>query len=281
MKIGCGEWGFRELPLEEHFRLCQQFGFKTMEFGIGGGQTGRLPDRMSSSQIKEFQELKMIYGIKTPFCCLENDFTLHDHGIHNKMVEKILGQITLASKLGAIKVRLFAGFTVIEKITEDIWQQLIAAFHTCSKLCNSLGIEISIETHGNITFKNGLAYHEHTVSTDRNSLIRLLRELPPQVGFNYDPGNLKAVDPQDKNLCIDLLNDRINYCHLKDWKQMPEGGWIACAPGDDDLDYKSLLSHMKYSGVYLIEYEPTNDIVDGIHRSLSYLTKCVDEIELP
>jgi len=25
LRLGCGEWGFRELPMEEHFRIAREF----------------------------------------------------------------------------------------------------------------------------------------------------------------------------------------------------------------------------------------------------------------
>ena len=34
--IGCGEWGFRDIPMREHFVVAQQLGFHWLEFGIGG-----------------------------------------------------------------------------------------------------------------------------------------------------------------------------------------------------------------------------------------------------
>ena len=91
-----------------------------------------------------------------------------------------------------------------------------------------------------------------------------------EVGFNYDPGNIKAADPGDRRLALNLLERRIVYCHLKDW--MPRGsGWVPGAPGDGDLDYAALIPEMSYDGVYLVEYEPTDDVEDGIRRSLAYL----------
>ena len=79
---------------------------------------------------------------------------------------------------------------------------------------------IAIETHGGITFDDDeAAHHFNSVSTDPESLIRIIDQLPPTVGFNYDPGNIKAVRPDDKNLLLRAINERINYCHLKDWKR--------------------------------------------------------------
>ena len=42
--IGVGEWGFRNLPMRDHFKIAKKFGFNWLEFGIGGGQPGRLSE---------------------------------------------------------------------------------------------------------------------------------------------------------------------------------------------------------------------------------------------
>ena len=273
MIVGCGEWGFRNVPMEEHFRISDAFGFKFLEFGIGGGQPGRLPDEPSEAEVAGFREMGERYGIITPFCCLENDFTLPDAVEHEAMVEKVAGQIRSAHACGATHVRLFAGFTPAVDMTEETWGRTIAAFQSCEDLCAELGLEIAIETHGALEFQeDGSAVHINSITTDRDCLRRLLDELPQRVGFNYDPGNIRAVSPADQRYCLDLLNERINYCHLKDWH--PRGpGWLACAIGDDELDYGPLFEGMKFEGVYLIEYEPLEDCEDGIRRSLDYLAR--------
>lgn len=270
LKIGCGEWGFRELPMEDHFRIARSFGFKWMEFGIGGNFRGRLQDDLSHDGVGSFVEMAKDYQIQTPFCCIENDFTLQEEASHRKMVDYVLRQIPILSALGAGYVRLFAGFTPVEQVTDEIWDRMVNAFHICQAECKKHRVKIAIETHGRLTWRDGGAVHTHTVSTHAEYVKRLIRELPPGVGFNYDPGNLKAVNPADKTYLLPLLNDHINYCHLKDWRRLGEG-WVACAIGDDDLDYGPLLAQMHYDGVYLIEYEPVEDVEAGIERSLSYL----------
>ncbi|QNN22830.1 sugar phosphate isomerase/epimerase [Planctomycetales bacterium ZRK34] len=244
-----------------------------MEFGIGGGQAGRLPAELSLSQIDAFVDLGERHHIQTPFCCLENDFTLPAADDHDRMLRQTLEQIEQAGDCGATHVRLFAGFTPAAAMTEPVWRRLLDALHLCDDLCRALHMTLAIETHGRITVQNGAAHHEHTVTTDRTGLQRLLDELPPTVTFNYDPGNLKAVAPDDTRYGLDLLDARIDYCHLKDWRRRGEG-WEAVAIGDDDLDYATLLKQMTYRGVYLIEYEPTEDVEAGIQRSLEYLTRC-------
>ena len=51
LRVGCGEWGFRNLPMADHFRIAASFGFRELEFGIGGGQPGRLPEAPSPADI--------------------------------------------------------------------------------------------------------------------------------------------------------------------------------------------------------------------------------------
>lgn len=279
MKIGCGEWGFRELPLEEHFQIAKRFGFRTLEFGIGGGQIGRLSAEPSREEIVSFKALSARYGIATPGCCLENDFTLLDPVAHQAMLATTIRQFSAAAACGARQVRLFAGFTPADAMTPALWDQMLSAFQIAQNRCAELGLSIAIETHGRITVQGGAAHHEHTVTTHPNALQRLLNALPAQIGINWDPGNLKAVAPEDRLCALPVLDQRITYCHLKDWRRY-EGGWIACAIGDDDLDYEPLLRKTSYSGVFLIEYEPTHDPVDGIQRSLDYLRRLGMELEL-
>jgi sugar phosphate isomerase/epimerase len=278
IKIGCGEWGFRDLPMSRHFEIASDFGFRSLEFGIGGGQTGRLPSETTKQHVIRFLEISKRHGIATPVCCLENDFTLPDQQAHTQMVSMTKTQMHAAAECGARKIRLFAGFTPVEEMSEAIWHQMITAFHELEPISQELGLSITIETHGRIAFDNGAAHHAHTVSTSPAAIARMKRELPLRIGFNYDPGNLKAVNPADPDCLLPLLNDRITYCHLKDWKKHGNG-WLACAIGDDDLAYPRLLPEMTYDGLCMIEYEPTHDIEDGIRRSLDYLRRINMEIE--
>ena len=269
--VGCGEWGFREMPMERHFQIAHSFGFHYLEFGIGGGKTGRLSEIPCPREIDQFLELANKYQIQTPFCCIENDFTLVDPDAHRAMVDKVLQQMAVAMQCRATHVRLFAGFTPLRDMTDAIWNRLLDALNECQNLADKLGLQIAIETHGAIRHgTNGEAIHFPTVTTDYGGLNQLLRSMPLKMGINYDPGNIKAAEANTANLHLPLLNHRINYCHLKDWKRQGQG-WVACAVGDDDLNYGTLIQKMRFDGVYLIEYEPLHDLEDGIRRSLQNL----------
>ena len=246
-----------------------------MEIGIGGPFPGRLPTRMSRKDVDSFIAMRGSYAIETPFCCLENDFTLPDASAHAANLEECLEQMRLAAGLRCEYVRLFAGFTPYQDMTEAIWGRMLSAFEQAERLASALGMAIAIETHGKIDMVDGCAVHTHTATTHRDGIRRLLEELPTRIGFNYDPGNIKATDKDDKRYALDLLDERINYCHLKDWIYKGPG-FTAAAPGDADLDYAALLPKIAFKGVYLIEYEPTEDVVDGIRRSLEYLKRSLD-----
>ena len=153
---------------------------------------------------------------------------------------------------------------------------MLDALRTANEICRSLGMQISIETHGALTpFGMGVK-HTPTVSTDKSALKRMLKSLPDSVGINFDPGNLKPVHRESLESYAELLENKINYCHLKDWILNDDGSWTAAGVGD----WRNLLKKIHYDGIYLIAYEPTHDVEAGIRRSLDYLRRIVPEIEL-
>jgi sugar phosphate isomerase/epimerase len=273
LKVGCGEWGFRVLPMPEHFAIAAEFGFRELEFGIGGGQPGRLPEAPSPEDIAGFRRLAEAAGIATPGCCIENDFTLPDEAAHTAAVTKAIEQSRAAAACGARQVRFFAGFTPLAEMTEPIWTRLLKGLIACDRELERLGLTMAIETHGAIRWNaDGSATHLHTTTTHREPLRRLLGELPSRIGFNFDPGNIRAADPDDPRLAVDLLAGRISYCHLKDWERTG-AGWTATAVGDprNGIDWAAVLPQTGYAGTYLIEYEPLADTRAGIDRSLRHL----------
>jgi sugar phosphate isomerase/epimerase len=275
LKVGCGEWGFRNLPIQKHFEIATAFGFRELEFGIGGGQPGRLPEEPGLEDVAGFRALAAAWGLSTPGCCIENDFTLADPELHAAQVRKAIAQSRAAALCGAKQVRFFAGFTPLSEMNEALWKQLVSALIACDRELEKLGLSMAIETHGAIRWlADGSAAHLHTVTTDRNALSRLMSELPERIGFNYDPGNVRAAEPADTRYAIDLLAGRVTYCHLKDWVRLGEG-WRAVAVGDpeDGIDFGSLLPKSGYHGTFLIEYEPLEDTQEGIARSLAHLRR--------
>lgn len=270
MIVACGEWGLRELTVPEHFEFCRRLGFHYLEIGIGGDDAGRLPDRMSEQEISEFLALKAQYDVETPSCVLVNDFTLPNDECLDREVENVTNALPLVKGLEAKIARIFAGWMPASEVNEEIWQRMLNGLERCAIVAEKLNLQLALETHGKLIVDDGVFYHVHTVSTERSALKRLLEEMPDSIGICYDPGNMRAVNPEDKTYGLDIVNDRIVYCHLKDWITKKDG-WYQAAPGDSDLDYPGLLAKMAYDGIYVIEYEPTEDVEDGFKRSLEYL----------
>lgn len=270
--VGCGWWGFRELPFAAHLNVCSAVGFRTLEIGIGDEFAATFPMNTDEKWVDEAMSKAAQAGIKLSLATAENDFSLTDPQAHRQMLDHVLAVIDIARLFGVSHLRLFAGFTPAKDFTARLYEQVVDAFKLVNERCVEYGIAISIETHGKITWKGGVAHHENTISTDPYYLDRLMRDLPANIGFNYDPGNIKAVWPEESDCFVSILADRINYCHLKDWIAR-DGGWVAAAIGDGALDYSSLLPKIPYDGVYLIEYEPLRDLEDGIRRSLAYLER--------
>ena len=281
LRVGCGEWGFRNLPMADHFQIAAEFGFRELEFGIGGGQPGRLPEAPSAADIATFRALAATSGIATPGCCIENDFSAGGPEDVVAAVVKAIRQARVAAECGARQVRTFAGFTPWDAMDEARYSRMVDGLVACDRELERLGLSMAIETHGAIEHRpDGSAVHVHTVTTHPDGLRRLLADLPRRIGFNFDPGNLRAADPADRSCAVDLLRGRITYCHLKDW--IGDGqGWRAVAVGDvaDGIDWADLLPRTGYEGTYLIEYEPLHDTVDGIRRSLWALQSAGFELE--
>ena len=224
MKIGLGWWGFRELAFKEHLDICKEFGFKVLEIGLGDELPSTFPIGMDETAIEKSISLAGQLDIRLPFATVENDFTLTNLDDHNKMIEHVLNCIRQAAFFKVSHIRLFVGFMPAEEVTNRIYYQVIQAMTRCGLLCKEYDISISIETHGGIIHKNGVAFHYNTMSTDPKFLEKMMKDLPNNVGFNYDPGNIKAVRPSDKSYCLDIINERINYCHLQDWKRKQGDG---------------------------------------------------------
>src|SRR5688500_15922481 len=80
--LGCGEWCFRNRTIPEYFATATALGFRHLEFGIGGGWTGRLSGAPTASDVAAFRRLAKKLAVTTRYCCLENDFTRPDPAEH-------------------------------------------------------------------------------------------------------------------------------------------------------------------------------------------------------
>ena len=275
MKLGLAEWGMRELPIEDHYKLTKNFGLEYLELGIGGYTPGQIPVGMDAGWVEKLRGYSEKYGVKTPYMCFGNDFTLDDEKAVMEKADEIIADLSACSEIGVTHIRLFSGFASHMDIVGPRWALLIGALKKVAKECEKYGMQISIETHGMLEPKGDGVIHHPTTSTDKDAIRRLLEETPANVGINYDPGNLKPVQSGDVVSYLPLIGERLNYCHLKDWKQLDNGSWIPVAIGDvpdTTIDWKRLFDSIEFDGVFLLEYEQTFDIEDGFRRSLGFIS---------
>lgn len=276
--VGLAEAGFRDLPIEDHCKIASKFGFHYLELGIGEGFPGRLSGDISSSGVDELKKCVQDYNLKTPFVCLENDFTQGSEGELKEEVERVKREIELAKKLGATHVRLFSGFAPVKEVKGNRWNNMIKALREVASKCSELGMEIAIETHGR-NEDEGKGFHSyHTTASDKDAIVKLLEETPTTVGINFDPGNLEPLGPLSPidYLEVDIIRKRINYFHLKDSAQYADGSWTRVALGEGNIDFKALLRKADFDGVYLIEYPKTDDSIGGVCRGLNHLKSICD-----
>jgi len=271
MLIGVGEAGYQGLPFEERCRTTQELGFTYMEIGIGDTVVGQIPLDSNEKMVRSFVDCIEQYNLKTPLVCVDNDFTVANRYDLQKRVDRVCREISLSKKFNATHIRLFTGFTRIEDMTEQMWENLFIAFDEVNRAATRHGIQIAVETHADLEEADGGYYHYQSSSTDWNALNRLLEELPKEIGINFDSGNLRVFAQSSLLEYVDLLNPRVNYCHLKDWIENPDGSWSAAAIGDSDFDWKPVIDRLVYNGLYIIEYEPIHDLREGIQRSVAYL----------
>ena len=276
MKIGLGEWGLRDLPIEEHYKMAQSFSLDCLELGIGGYTPGQIPVGFSDEWVKKLQGYSKKYGVFTPYMCFGNDFTIEDKSVIADKVDEIIADLPSCAAIGVTHIRLFSGFASPEDIVGKRWDLLIDSLNKVAKACDKYNMQISIETHGRLETKGDGVLHLPTTSTDKDCIVKLLQQTEPNVGINYDPGNLKPVQSGDVIDYLPIIGKRLNYCHIKDWRQFDNGSWIAVAIGDvpyTTIDWKKLFNTIDFDGVFLLEYEQPHDIEDGFRRSLHYISE--------
>src|SRR5690606_2411604 len=127
IKIGCSWWGFREKPMEEHFRICGEFGFRTLEFGIGDELVSTVPVGTDREEARRILASGESSGMRMPFATIENDFTLASPDKHRQMVEHALRAIRTAALFNVSHIRIFAGVTPAGQVDSRIYSQVIDA----------------------------------------------------------------------------------------------------------------------------------------------------------
>ncbi len=270
-RYGAASWGFRELPLEERLIICKRLGVKYLEAGIANASTD-IPLNANSEELENVKKLYLKYGISCALASTGNDFTLSDQNELKMQVEKVKKVIDICAEINAGYLRIFAGFSPAEEITGKRWDNMISSITGAAEYARRKKIILAIETHGGVIPHPDGVVHFTSVSTAKESLRRMLCEMPEDVQFVFDPANLYAVEQAPPQEIYQILKGRIAYFHMKDFIKSQNGHSVPAACGESDFDWKTMMRIMSDSSEpILVEYENCWDVEAGTARSLQYL----------
>ncbi len=265
MRFGLAAWGLRDTPEEKKFALAAELGVELLEISIAGYPKDFLQIDAGEKEIREEKRLAAEYGIQLSCACAGNDFTGEDVEEQIRNVERVL---KIASRLGVGQLRIFAGFASDSLMDADRTENMLSALRIVREKADGTGITLAVETHGGVICEKGVVRHYASAATRPDFWKRMLET---GVSILFDPANLcaaGAVDPADFFHCF---REKIVGMHWKDFVGIP-GGVRPAACGEGMVDWPRLLEATRsFEGPVLIEYEPVEDVADGMRRSLAFL----------
>ena len=270
-QIGIASWGMRELELEKQLVLSNKLGAHYFELGIANAQSD-IPLSAGPEELASVKILFKKHHTNLYLAATGNDFTLSGESQIHEEIEKVKGVIAICAALQVKYLRVFAGFTSAEMMTEIRFARMIEAFRNVSSYADQLGVILAVETHGGVKERNLGIEHFHSVSTRLDLLTRLLKEVPSNVQFVLDPANLWAVGVSDPEIYYRLLKGRIAYIHLKDFITIPSGAVMPSSCGTSNLDWHKFIREISdFTGPLLIEYETPRNIERGTRDSIRFI----------
>lgn len=275
--IVCSESGLRMIPISKQFELLKKVGIHSIELGVGGGFTGHLSDSPTSEEIKEVQHLQEQFQIKTPFCAIECSLSESDSTQPNPAVEHLKSQISSVAILGVKTVNLVISQEPSIDVTETFWGKLSETIQALDSHANETGFRIALMTRGLVEEQSEEGeFYVETIMTNRDALTRLVTSMPTHVGFGYEPGMFKAVNPSDLRLGLDIVKDRLEAYVLQDWKQHFRFLKQAVI-GQDDLDFRSIITQIEPNIPALLSVPSSKSPEADLEKSLAYLDRITSD----
>lgn len=274
MKFGNASWGFRETPLEEQLRITHKMGLSILELGIANAPLD-LPLDITDTEIEDVVRLYKKYETELLCAATGNDFTTGN----TNDVFKVKKVIEICSKLGIKYLRIFSGFSSVEDVVGERWDNMIKCINEVAEFAMIKGVTLTIETHGGVnSFEDGVRHFDST-SSNPETLLKMLGEIPEQVMINFDPANLWAVGIKAPNELYEKIKDRVAVAHFKDFVTLDNGNIKPAACGESDMDWSAILKAMNdFKGPVLFEYENTDDIEAGSLRCYNYIKRLKENL---
>lgn len=277
MTFGNAAWGLRETPLKEQLRITRDMGLKVLELGIANAPKD-VPLDVTYEELAEMKELAAEYGVIFMCAATGNDFTegqnsmVGQFGKNHPDVAKLERVIDICEELDISYLRIFAGFTALDDVTEEAFGGMVESLKTVCEYAKEKDIIPVIETHGGVNgFEDGVE-HFHSTTTAMASLQHIMDKLPDNAKICFDPANLYAVGHEKPERFYEVFKERIGYAHFKDFKKLSGGHLKPSYCGDSDMDWAAILESMKdFEGVALFEYENVEDVEEGLVKSYHYI----------
>lgn len=189
-------------------------------------------------------------------------------------IEKVKRSVDICRRAGILYLGIFAGFTHVTEVCGERWKQMICAINEAASYAKEQGVVLAIETHGGVNgFEDGVE-HFPSVSTEMETLKRMLEELDESVQFVFDPANLAAAGHENVTGEYEILKKRIAYMHVKNFIRLPSGHLDPAAAKKGIFDWEKFFSETApVSEMLLIEYEKTETVEQGTKESLDAIRK--------
>lgn len=224
------------------------------------GLTTFAPEAMDDADIQAFRGRLDRLGIRpitvTAMCHLDD----------RREVEALQRRIDFAA---ALHCRYVITDSTEQENPGEAWDKPICALRQLAEYASHRGVQLALETHAGPT-RTGRLARQFLDEVDH-----------PNVGFNYDTGNIlyynDCVDPADD---ISAIADRVVHVHLKD-TQGGRGEWKFCALGEGRVNFPKILGVLKsagFKGPYSLEIEgmegeelTRGGYLQRVRKSLDYL----------
>ena len=268
MKLGNAAWGFRETPLEEQFKITSDMGLQILEIGIANAPKD-IPLDVSEEELENIKAMAKRYNVDILAAATGNDFTTG-----NADIEKVKKVIDICNSLNIPNLRIFAGFTPLENLSEEALDNTKNALFEVCLYAAERNVTPVIETHGAVDCYDDGVMHIMSSTTDKEVLKSIINALPDNAGICFDPANLYAVGINKPEEFYEEFKDKVVYAHFKDFKKLLSGHLKPSYCGDSDMDWEKILDAMKdFDGFCVFEYENTQDITEGLEKCKAYITE--------
>ena len=262
MQIATAGWGFRELSLPVYFKMVADLDIHCVEVNAQGYEEVplHLDVSMGEEEINKVKEAAKEAGVEIFALAGTNDFSVAEKEL-NGHIGRVKKTIDLASSIGAVIIRVFAGWVKAEDVTERLIDQVAECLEEVGEYARAKGITIAMENHGGIT----------ATASDCKKILDKVKS--SAVGLNYDPANFIAFGyGEDPLIGLEALSERIVYVHLKDCLKK-EDRYEFTAVGGGGMNWEKLLPALSkvYDGYWAIEYEEPTNIREGTEQSLQFL----------